>query len=170
MEPIQYPVTPRNLRSKRPVAGNPAYKYERNGVYRIIDANINRAKEGLRVCEEIARFILDSHNLTSEFKRLRHKINAILKYLPKNTELFKERDSLADVGRKIYINELKRRNCQDIFFANMQRVKESIRVLEEFTKLINKNAAVKFKRLRFDIYELEKNAAKKLRPAIGGTL
>ena len=133
-------------------------------IYRIIDANINRAKEGLRVCEEIARFILDSHNLTSEFKGLRHKINAILKYLPKNTELFKERDSLADVGRKIYINELKRRNCQDIFFANMQRVKESIRVLEEFTKLINKNAAVKFKRLRFDIYELEKNAAKRISP------
>ena len=131
-------------------------------IYRVIDANINRVKEGLRVCEEITRFILDSYNLTSEFKKIRHRTDAILKYLPRNIKLFQERKSLEDVGRKIYINELKRRNCQDIFFANMQRAKESIRVLEEFTKLINKNTSVKFKRLRYDIYELEKKAAKRI--------
>jgi len=135
-----------------------------NGVYRIIDANINRAKEGLRVCEEITRFILDNRNLTSEFKKMRHRTDIILKYLPRNIKLLKERESLGDVGRKIYINELKRKNYQDIFFANMQRVKESIRVLEEFTKLINKNIAIKFKRLRYDIYELEKRVAKRISP------
>ena len=135
-----------------------------NGVYRIIDANINRAKEGLRVCEEITRFILDNRNLNSEFKKMRHRTDIILKYLPRNIKLLKERESLGDVGRKIYINELKRKNYQDIFFANMQRVKESIRVLEEFTKLINKNIAIKFKRLRYDIYELEKKVAKRISP------
>ncbi len=132
-------------------------------IYRVIDANINRLKEGLRVCEEITRFILDNYNLTSEFKKIRHKAEVILKFLPRNTELFKERESLGDVGRKIYINELKRRNYQDIFFANMQRAKESIRVLEEFSKLINKDIAVKFKRLRYDIYELEKKSLKESR-------
>lgn len=131
-------------------------------IYRVIDANINRAKEGLRVCEEITRFIFDNYNLTSEFKKIRHRTDAILKYLPRNTELFKERESLEDVGRKLYINELKRRSCQDIFFANMQRVKESIRVLEEFTKLINKNISVKFKELRYDIYQLEKKTTKRI--------
>mgnify|MGYP001572974011 CR=1 FL=1 len=133
-------------------------------IYRVIDANINRLKEGLRVCEEITRFILDNYNLTSEFKKIRHKAEVILKYLPRNTELFRERESLGDVGRKIYINELKRRNYQDIFFANMQRAKESIRVLEEFSKLINKDIAVKFKRLRYNIYELEKKATKRISP------
>ena len=132
-------------------------------IYRVIDANINRLKEGLRVCEEITRFILDNYNLTSEFKKIRHKAEVILKFLPRNTELFKERESLGDVGRKIYINELKRRNYQDIFFANMQRAKESIRVLEEFSKLINKDIAVKFKRLRYNIYELEKKSLKESR-------
>ena len=132
-------------------------------IYRVIDANINRLKEGLRVCEEITRFILDNYNLTSDFKKIRHKAEVILKYLPRNTELFKERESLGDVGRKIYINELKRRNYQDIFFANMQRAKESIRVLEEFSKLINKDIAVKFKRLRYNIYELEKKSLKESR-------
>jgi thiamine-phosphate pyrophosphorylase len=130
---------------------------------RIIDANINRAKEGLRVCEEITRFILDSRQLTSEFKTIRHKIDTIIKRLPINLpDLLKTRESLKDVGKNIYINELKRNNLKDIFFANIQRVKESIRVLEEFTKLINKNLAVKFKKIRYDLYEIEKKAAKRI--------
>ena len=133
-------------------------------IYRVIDANINRVKEGLRVCEEITRFILDNHNLTAEFKKIRHRTDAILKYLPRNTELIKKRQSLTDIGRKIYVNELKRRNYRDIFFANIQRVKESMRVLEEFTKLINKNIAVRFKGLRYDIYEVEKKVAKIISP------
>jgi thiamine-phosphate pyrophosphorylase len=131
-------------------------------INRIIDANINRSKEGLRVCEEITRFILNSPKLTSEFKRLRHEINALVKRLPPLVDLLRERKSLKDVGRDIYINELKRKNFQDIFFANIQRVKESIRVLEEFTKLINKNLAIQFKKVRYDIYEIEKNAVKRL--------
>jgi len=135
-------------------------------IYRVIDANINRAKEGLRVCEEITRFILDNYSLTSEFKKLRHKTDSILKYLPENIMLFKERKSANDVGRKIYINELKRKNYRDIFFANIQRVKESIRVLEEFTKLISKDIAIKFKGLRYDIYELEKKVAKRIPPIV----
>jgi len=133
-------------------------------IYRVIDANINRVKEGLRVCEEITRFILDNRNLTAEFKKIRHRTDAILKYLPRNTELIKKRQSLTDIGRKIYVNELKRRNYRDIFFANIQRVKESMRVLEEFTKLINKNIAVRFKGLRYDIYEVEKKVAKIISP------
>lgn len=136
-------------------------KYSKTeSVNRIIDANINRLKEGLRVCEEIARFILNSPRITSEFKKIRHEIDAAVKRLPAPIDLLKERESRKDVGRNIYINELKRRNFQDIFFANIQRVKESVRVLEEFTKLINKNLAVSFKNIRYNIYEIEKIAAK----------
>ncbi len=132
------------------------------GVNRIIDANINRAKEGLRVCEEITRFILDNRKLTAEFKKIRHEINAIIKHLPRIKDLIKERESLKDVGKKIYINELKRENFQDIFFASIQRVKESVRVLEEFTKLINKKSAIGFKKIRYGLYETEKKAAKRI--------
>lgn len=130
--------------------------------HRIIDANINRAKEGLRVCEEITRFILNSQSLTSEFKKIRHNINRIFKQLPSSITLLMMRESLKDVGRSIYINELKRRNYQDIFFANIQRVKESVRVLEEFSKLINTNIAIEFKRVRYRIYEIEKKATKRI--------
>jgi len=131
-------------------------------INRIIDANINRAKEGLRVCEEIARFILNSPTLTAEFKKLRHRIDTILKELPDCAILLKERNSLSDVGKNIYVNELKRRDYQEIFFANMQRVKESVRVLEEFTKLKNSRLAIKFKEIRYRSYEIEKKVAQKL--------
>jgi len=131
-------------------------------IYRIIDANINRTKEGLRVCEEIARFILNSRTLTSKFKQIRHRIDALLKRLPSRTTLLDERKSLEDVGKEIYIHELKRDDYQDIFFANIQRVKESLRVLEEFAKLINKNIAIEFKKLRYGIYEIEKKVTQRI--------
>ena len=137
--------------------------FKKSKANRIIDANINRVKEGLRVCEEIARFILNSRKLTSEFKKIRHGIDSLVKHLPHSlSDLLKSRKSGKDVGRNIYINELRRKDFQDIFFANIQRVKESIRVLEEFSKLIDKNFAIKFKKLRYDIYEIEKKAAKRI--------
>lgn len=130
-------------------------------IYRVIDANFNRLKEGLRVCEEITRFIIESPTLSSSLKKVRHRVDSIIKQLGPhdNITLLKERDSLRDVGKNIHIDELKRKNFQDIFFANIQRVKESIRVLEEFAKLIDKNIALKFKEIRYAIYEIEKKAA-----------
>ena len=72
------------------------------------------------------------------------------------------RESSDDIGKNIYINELKRGGILDIFFANMQRVKESVRVLEEFSKLKSTNCAIAFKNLRYRIYGIEKKAAKKI--------
>lgn len=135
---------------------------QRNAVKRIIDANINRTKEGLRVVEEIARFIINSPALSRELKKTRHNIDLIAARLAGRESLLKHRDSLRDVGKNIYINELKRDNCKDIFFANIQRLKESIRVLEEFAKLNDRNAAVGLKDIRYKIYDIEKRAAKKI--------
>jgi thiamine-phosphate pyrophosphorylase len=138
-------------------------KYPDSGVNRIIDANINRAKEGLRVCEEITRFVLDNRAMTCELKNIRHEIDAAVKELPGSFQKRLEaRRSSEDVGREIYANELKRKNLGDIFFANMQRAKESVRVLEEFTKLINTRSAVKFKRIRYEIYSIEKKVVGKI--------
>lgn len=112
--------------------------------------------------EEIARFILDSRGLTTEFKKIRHKIDSIAKGVFPKSALLNERRVLRDVGRNIQINELKRKNLSDIFFANIQRIKESMRVLEEFSKLKNAASALGFKRIRYGIYELEKKVAKKI--------
>ncbi len=132
--------------------------FKNRAVTRILDANINRTKEGLRVCEEIARFALNSRKLTADFKNIRHKVDCLLKYLYP-CGLLKARASLKDVGRTIYTNELKRNSLQDLFLANIQRAKESVRVLEEFSKLNSKDLAIKFKRIRYGIYEVEKKVA-----------
>ncbi len=136
---------------------------KKEAVNRILDANINRLKEGLRVCEEIARFILNSRTITADFKAIRHRVDALVRKIPAYPHSFlKARDSRKDVGLDVYGNELKRRDISDIFFANIQRVKESARVLEEFTKLSSKDIAVQFKKLRYEIYAIEKKLLAKI--------
>ncbi len=131
-------------------------------IYRIIDANLNRAKEGLRVCEDITRFILESPSLTANLKQIRHKLDKlILSFAPQRYKLLLTREAKNDVGRLIFGQELKRSGISDILFANIQRVKESIRVLEEFSKLSNAKRAADFKAARYSVYELEKKIAKK---------
>lgn len=130
-------------------------------INRIIDANINRTKEGLRVCEEIARFILESRSLTFKFKQIRHEIDTLIKKLPIE-DLLKERESNKDIGKNIFLKELERNSLQDIFSANLQRIKESLRVLEEFCKLKHRDLAKAFKKIRYDIYGLEKRASGKI--------
>lgn len=130
-------------------------------VNRIIDANFNRLKEGLRVCEEITRFILEDPKLTASFKKTRHKADLLTRSFPRK-ELLEQRNSTHDVGLKIRADELKRGSVADIFFANIQRVKESIRVLEEFLKLKDVKLALEFKQLRYRVYEIEKRSLKKV--------
>lgn len=136
--------------------------FKENKVGRIIDANLNRVKEGLRVCEEITRFILDDHKFTAQLKDVRHKIDRLSSkiYLP--AKLLNQRRVLTDVGRTNFSGETKRSNCKDIYRANIQRVKESLRVLEEFSKLIDLRAALSFKQLRYKVYEIEKASFKKI--------
>ena len=133
-----------------------------NSTYRIIDANLNRVKEGLRVCEEIARFVLDNRTFTAGFKNIRHEIDGIIKKVYPAAVLLQERNSNVDVGRSNSRGELKRSGCKDIFRANIQRAKESLRVLEEFSKLVDKKSALSFKQLRYKVYEIEKDSFKKI--------
>lgn len=127
----------------------------KKALYRIIDANLNRTREGLRVCEEILRFVLNDKKSTLEFKKIRQQIKKITDILLIE-KLLKARDIENDVGKKSYRIELERKNYADIFFANIQRVKESLRVMEEFLKLIDSNLSIKFKEIRYRIYFLEK--------------
>jgi thiamine-phosphate pyrophosphorylase len=126
-------------------------------VYRIIDANLNRSREGLRVCEEIARFVLDDKRLTEEFKGLRHKITDCIKFYPAGLrDIVSARDPGGDVGRGRQATERHRKDWKGVSLANIERVKESLRVLEEFSKVVDIRIADRFKRLRFKAYEAEK--------------
>ena len=130
---------------------------------RLIDANLNRTQEGLRVAEDIVRFILNDRQKTRSFKILRHSVTKLAKVLAsKKTFLVKSRNVKLDIGKKTSFREGMRKDIADIFLANTQRSKESLRVLEEATKLIDGKLAEKFKKIRFRLYELEQKSRIKL--------
>jgi thiamine-phosphate pyrophosphorylase len=135
-----------------------------NGVFRIIDANINRATEGVRVCEDILRFALNNEDLTRKLKTLRHDIFSEIKQLRNDyiEEMVLSRDSVYDVGIKSSKSEKRRDNLGDLFFANVQRGKESLRVLEEVLKLFDEDLSQKYKKFRFSLYGIERTAIKDL--------
>ena len=130
------------------------------GLYRIVDANFNRAKEGLRVCEDISRYVWNQKALTKAFKDLRHQLTEELAGINKG-QLLQERQAQADVGRPSTAGEFQRKDIQAVFFANAQRVKESLRVLEEVSKLLSPSVAEQVKTLRYRMYVLEQKAVKK---------
>ena len=131
-------------------------------IFRILDANLNRSREGLRVCEEVARFILESATLSRQIKSARHAISDTAKNIFCGSKaLLEARDARGDIGRNFKPrSELRRLSYIDIFTANMQRVKESLRVLEEFFKLVDKKKSIKCCVLRFRVYDIEKRIAK----------
>lgn len=136
-------------------------KLNRQSLLRIVDANVNRLKEGLRVCEDICRFIWNDPQATRKLKAVRHEITAALSELDIK-ELIAARDIAADVGKASRKSELTRRDVKDIFLANAQRSKESLRVLEEFSKLLNGSCARKFKAARYKLYDVEKKITARL--------
>ena len=139
-------------------------------VYRIIDANFNRAREALRVIEEFCRFALNSAPLTGRTKQLRHELSAVIGKLDASL-LIASRDTLGDVGAGTTVNnQLQRSNLKDCFTAGCKRLTESLRTLAEMTQTINPEVAQTIEKLRFSAYTLEKDivlfsdTAEKFRP------
>lgn len=119
---------------------------------RIIDANLNRAAEGLRVIEEIARFILSDAELSARLKTIRHELQKFFDVEYDN--LLDSRDTLNDVGCNI-INPDKKESLDSIFKANFKRVEEAFRVLNQYASLDDS--------YRYRIYTIEKEMRSKLK-------
>ncbi len=127
--------------------------------HRILDANYNRAKEALRVCEDISRFLMNRAPRAADYKRLRHKLTrALLDFPASYADLLAARDSSRDVGRHHLIQDAAKPKWQDLMTANQKRAQEALRVLEEISKALYPSAARGFAKLRFDLYELEKKS------------
>ena len=124
--------------------------------------NFNRAREGLRVLEEIARFLLDNRELTKRIKEMRHK----LYFLLKESGYIFSRNIKTDVGADLTIKEEnEREDYLSLVQANAQRVSEAFRVMEEFGKL-NGEISQKIKALRFQLYEIEKELSILILPSL----
>ncbi|MBD3246752.1 MAG: thiamine-phosphate pyrophosphorylase [Candidatus Omnitrophica bacterium] len=126
------------------------------GILRLIDANFNRCKEGLRVVEDIFRFVTPEERLRTHTRQLRHDLDRIAR-----ENLIREgilsRDSAQDPGKPLDALESDRKGIQDILYANLQRAKESLRVLEETFKLTCPEQVKNIKQFRYDLYTLEKD-------------
>ncbi|MGZ3385246.1 MAG: thiamine phosphate synthase, partial [Isosphaeraceae bacterium] len=123
---------------------------------RILDASANRAREGLRVVEDYARFVLDDPGLTRRLKEVRHHLAEALRGFDPDL-LIGARDTREDVGTHIMTpSEQVRENPRAVLSANFKRIAEALRTLEEYGKLVDVWLSGRFEVLRYDVYTLEK--------------
>lgn len=118
---------------------------------RVVDANLNRLKEGIRVIEDIARYVHNDKELATSLKNLRHQCR-----VEPLEELLASRDSVNDVLRPTMQSEMNRTDLRSIVIANYKRGQESSRVLEELYKIVEPNLSERFKNIRYELYTLEK--------------
>jgi thiamine-phosphate pyrophosphorylase len=126
-------------------------KKQEKKIERLIDANLNRLKEGIRVVEDISRYIYNDKLLTLKLKKIRHSMQKAY-----SKDRIKNRDILGDIQKRTIKSELQRKNINDIIIANFSRSQESARVLEEIFKLIDIELSEYFKYLRYELYEIER--------------
>jgi thiamine-phosphate pyrophosphorylase len=135
----------------------------------MIDANLNRSSEGLRVLEDVARFLLNDAELSQRLRTLRHNLTRETKSL--SVGLLSHRDSEHDVGRLHSKDKgptteaTSLRGLLDLVTANAKRVEESLRVIEELAKLPEMNSmlnSASFEQTRFALYGLERDLISKI--------
>lgn len=124
---------------------------------RIIDANLNRITEGLRVLEEFARLTLNDRELTQQLKDLRHHLAVADPEV--KSQLLLARDASGDVGAAMDVaGEEEKRDVTNTVTANSKRVQESLRVMEELAKSPDITLDTEsYRQTRFTMYTIEKN-------------
>jgi len=128
---------------------------------RIIDANANRLGEGLRLLEDIARFLLDDAHLSQQFREIRHDLAQNIS--PLSIKLLTKRNSEQDIG--VNTEAARWQDLSTLASANAKRIEESLRVMEELAKLPKLSQQLdssKFKRARFAVYTLEQKLLSKI--------
>lgn len=124
-------------------------------ISRILDANLNRAREGIRVAEEVARFYVADGAIAARLKSLRETIGGWERALGLGAQVG-GRDSEEDPGRRVTgTQEAVRDDVAALVRANMKRAQEAVRVLEEFGKLERSPRVSEYKEMRYTLYSAE---------------
>jgi len=129
-------------------------------LYRILDANFNRAREAIRVIEDYLRFVVVEPVTYQRLRLLRRRLGEINQASVFKQHLLVQRDTVSDMGspnRKTSSDKkYGRKNVVQILTANFKRIEEALRVLEEYTKTISLNYANRLSKLRFEAYAIER--------------
>ena len=120
---------------------------------RVIDANLNRLREGIRVVEDIFRYAYNNKEIAKALKSIRHQSR-----IDELDALLDARDAQSDVLRSTQKEELQRSDITNVITANFKRAQESSRVLEEIFKLQDTILAEHFKQIRYNLYTIEKTS------------
>ncbi|NLF29845.1 MAG: thiamine phosphate synthase [Planctomycetes bacterium] len=124
-------------------------------VYRILDANLNRAREAMRVAEEYGRFVLNDARLASMAKTMRSELQQIAASLPA-AALLAARNTAGDVGTALTSpTESVRPTAAATATAACKRLTEALRAIEEYAKVVAPAAAVRAEALRYRGYAFE---------------
>ena len=129
---------------------------------RIIDANLDRTGEGLRLLEDIARFQLDDTGLTQQLKNMRHDLAAISPSLGR--QLIEARRADDDIGRDMRAEgQAGHKDIETAISANAKRVQQSLRVLEELSRTPGIDLETeRYKQARFFLYTIERQLLSRL--------
>lgn len=123
---------------------------------RILDANLNRATEGLRVVEEFVRFVLEDGHLTQLCKEIRHGLIQVTSAIKTSPRLIC-RETRQDVGTQVSTeSESTRDSLADIVSANFARAQQAIRCIEEYAKYTYPDLASAIEPLRYQTYTLQR--------------
>ncbi|MFA5863233.1 MAG: thiamine phosphate synthase [Phycisphaerae bacterium] len=125
-------------------------------IYRILDANLNRGREGLRVVEEYLRFVREDRRGSWFVKRWRHQFREMTQQLGQE-KLLSARAAISDVGKDLASpSQPGKQNPQAITSAGLKRIQEALRVIEEYSSPIAPTVSDLASRMRFEIYQFEK--------------
>jgi thiamine-phosphate pyrophosphorylase len=131
---------------------------------RIIDANANRAREAMRVMEDVARFARNDRDLAVDLKGMRHDLRAALDRFPAGW-LEANRDAPGDVGATLSTESERRRSgVADIAIAAGKRLGEALRAIEEASKVVAPDVATVIEAIRYRAYDVDA----RLRARLGG--
>lgn len=134
---------------------------------RLLDANINRVSEGIRVVEDVARFVYNQKEFSKELREKRHYLRKL--FIQKDNDFLNSRDTKKDVGIEITKDSLldKKSNIKHVVLGNFKRIQEGLRSIEEISKIsCDYSISKEIESLRYSFYNLEKEFMGSLKPEI----
>jgi thiamine-phosphate pyrophosphorylase len=120
-------------------------------VLRLLDANLDRAREGLRVVEDWCRFGMDRADLVARLKDLRQRLGLL-----HHSRYKQARHTAGDVAAGMaHPAQEQRLQPELVLAANCGRVQEALRVLEEFGRGVDSQLVAEAAAIRYALYDLE---------------
>lgn len=139
--------------------------FDQQQTLRVLDANANRAAEGLRTLEDFARLVAEDGAAVQRLKKLRHRLADVLRDIDRRERLA-ARNTADDAGTAITTGaEQQRESLSAVVQAAVERVQQSLRGLEEFSKLISIDTSAHIKQLRYEAYDFLAQLELQLLPA-----